>query len=312
MGRGLHREPMDPIDVALRLRPDGVVSWTELRRAGVPSAAVSRAVSRGRLIRHGRGLYRVGGISDGEACRAAALALGGTLSHTSAARIWGLDVPDAEGVHVTVRRNRSAAAPAVRVHRRDLHTDEWELYDGVPVTSVLRTILDCASWLELREGVAVADSALRQGLCGIEELQTTAAAARGPGSGRQRRVASLADFRSESVLETLLRVLLVLAGLAPTHLQLVVLDEGRFVARVDMAVWWARLLIEADGVRFHASREARRRDQHKDHAFLQLGWTCLRFGWDDVLHDPDYVVAVVRQELERARKAHADPSRDQG
>ena len=53
---------------------------------------------------------------------------------------------------------------------------------------------------------------------------------------RLRAALALADGRSESTFETLVRLLLVRAGLAPETLQLEVFDQnGRLYARLDMA-----------------------------------------------------------------------------
>jgi hypothetical protein len=118
------------------------------------------------------------------------------------------------GQHLTVPRNRSrVAADGVQIHRADLEEGEIHQRAVVAVTSVLRTVLDCARTLPIRHAVVIADSALRNGLVSHEELLAACRAATGRGSDRVRRVGELADPASASVLESLLRVLLAENGL---------------------------------------------------------------------------------------------------
>jgi very-short-patch-repair endonuclease len=93
--------------------------------------------------------------------------------------------------------------------------------------------------------------------------------------------------QSESVLESLLRVLLEDHGLRPPHAQYVVRDERRrFVARADFAYPRERLLVEADGRAWHDAPDRRDDDRRKANAFERLGWRLLRFTWADVVHRP--------------------------
>ena len=211
---------------------------------------------------------------------------------------------------VTVPRNSSRrTAAGVRVLRADL--DHSDVRGGLRVTNVLRTVTDCARALPLAEAVVIADSALRKGLITIEELRAEASGTRGPRAGRIRQVARLADRNAGSVLESLLRVLLVENGLAPERTQYAVLDEdGCVVAWVDFAYLLARLLVEADGFEFHRDRADYRKDRRRANAFCRLEWRLLRFTWEDVRFDPTYVVEAVACELMKpVRRPRADWSR---
>jgi very-short-patch-repair endonuclease len=99
------------------------------------------------------------------------------------------------------------------------------------------------------------------------------------------------------VLESLLRVLLVEAGCAPDDSQVVVRDrQGHFIGRVDL--WYAvGLVVEADGFAFHSERSDYRRDRRLGNALEMLRVRMLRFTWEDVVGDPGYVVATVREVL---------------
>lgn len=275
----------------------GFATRAALVRAGVRRRALAAALGQGSVVRLRRGVYGLGLPQGTDHVRAAAVVLRGVVSHDSAAVLWGLELAHRPAPDVTVRRDRSRAHYAgVRVHRAEV-TDSVVL-DGMRVTPVLRTVLDCAATLALPEAVVVADSALRAGLLTRDELVSAARGLRGRHARRVRRVAALADERSGSVLESLLRVLLVEAGLPPDASQLVVRDErGRVVARVDFAYLRARLVVEADGFEFHRERADYRSDRRRGNACARADWTVLRFSWEDVRLRPEYVVEAVRYEL---------------
>jgi len=65
------------------------------------------------------------------------------------------------------------------------------------------------------------------------------------------------------------------------------------IGYADLADPDLRLAIEADSYEFHAGRGAFRADVHRYNAFVRDGWVVLRFLWADVMHQPDYVRAVL-------------------
>jgi predicted transcriptional regulator of viral defense system len=207
------------------------------RLSGVSRTELNTAVASGRVIRIGRGFYGLGLPRGTETLAAAAARTGGVVSHDSAAVLWHLEVAHAPGQHLTVPRNRSRAkVDGIEIHRADLREGEVRQRAVVEVTSVLRTVLDCAQTLPTRYAVVIADSALRKGLISHEELVAACAAVTGRGSDRVRRVGELADPQCASVLESLLRVLLAEHGLRPPASQHPVHDaDGGLIAWVDFA-----------------------------------------------------------------------------
>lgn len=163
---------------------DGRAEWAQLRRLCTVHA-VRQSLAQGRIVRAGKGLYV---LPDLSAARTAAASVGGVLSHLSAARELGLTLlrsPDE--VHVAVPRgSRRAAPPGVVLHHLSLAPHEISRTS----TSVLRTVTDCAIALPLAESLAVADSALREGLLGREDLLAAAAGRRGPGRERSSSTSS--------------------------------------------------------------------------------------------------------------------------
>jgi predicted transcriptional regulator of viral defense system len=263
---------------------------------------LSRALTSGRIIRVGRGFYGLGLPRGADALAAGAARTGGVVSHDSAAVLWHLEMAHVPGQHLTVPRNRSrVAVEGIEIHRADLEAGEIQQRAVVAVTSVLRTVLDCARTLPIRYAVVIADSALRNGLVRYEELLAACRAATGRGAERVRRVGELADPNSASVLESLLRVLLAENGLRPPMSQYPVYDsQGRIIARADFAWPRERLIVEVDGFEFHSSRADYRKDRRRWNAFTRMNWRVLRFSWEDVVEHPEYVVDAVRFELSKA------------
>lgn len=222
------------------------------------------------------------------------------LSHQDAARDAGIELVEDDGSHhATVPRNHPRPAlPGWTVHRADRPTVVNDR--GLLVVGAADTVADLARVLPLAHAVAAADSALRQGLVALEDLTRRLSATRGPGAPALRQLAGLVDPSAGSVLESLLRVLLVTAGLAPRTQHEVRDRDGALVARVDFCFPHARLVVEADGFAFHSDRAAYRSDRARMNELERLGWRVLRFTWEDVVHRPAYVLGLVHDCLRAA------------
>ena len=110
-------------------------------------------------------------------------------SHGSAAVLHGLPIwPTAiDRVHVT--RNRSGGGnrrAVVRVHAAPL-TEMDMTIDGVPVTSLARTVLDLCRIVPIEQAVAAGDRALAFGLVRAVLEEHLAQMARWPGTRQARR-----------------------------------------------------------------------------------------------------------------------------
>jgi very-short-patch-repair endonuclease len=154
-------------------------------------------------------------------------------------------------------------------------------------------VLDCARSLPFDEALAVADSGLRRGLVGPEELRATGVSLRGAGRQRVVRVANHADGRAGSGLESGLRAIFIrgrVSGFAP---QLEVRDDG-FFARVDLGNRRRRVVAEADSFEHHGHRAALVRDCRRYDELTVRGWRVLRFAWEQVMFEPEWVLAIVR------------------
>lgn len=264
-------------------RLGGWATWAELRRHH-PRRAVERAVREGAVARVGRNRYTLPNTLD---ATREAVRLGGHLSHLSAAlhHGWKVKLPP-DLVWVTLPRTRGALrapTPGVHVHRSDLP----DVLERSRVTTPLRTVVDCARVLPFDEALTVADSALRSGKVGRDELRRAGAVARGPGSAQVRRVVENADGRAANPLESVLRALAIEVGLVMTP-QLEVAEAGVF-AKVDLGNEALRLILEAEGYETHGTRKGLRRDCQRHTEFAVHGWTSMRYAYEHVMFEQEWV-----------------------
>lgn len=263
----------------------GAAHWRELRSAGASWYGLWLAVLDGAVERMRRGAYA---LPTADPTLRHAVRLGGLLCCTSAAVSLGLPVLFSHGVHVVVPRGWSHAhLHGVEVHRRDLDADD----KASVTTSLLRTVLDCARELPLREAVVICDAALRRGL-DQSSLRDAARAARGKGAAAIRAAVAHADARAESPLESCLRLLA--ARLGSVEPQVWIAGVGR----VDMVVdGW--LVLEADGFEHHSDRRSYREDRRRANALVAAGYTLLRFSYEDIVHREGATAELVRAVVAR-------------
>lgn len=154
------------------------------------------------------------------------------------------------------------------------HLSDFEEFGGLPVTSPGETLLACARDLALLDLTVMVDAALRRGV-EIEDLLAIASTPR-PGVRSLRRAIGLADPRSESAFETLLRLFHVLAGVV-VEPQMVIRDHrGNFVARGDLWVVGTNFIHEYDGAHHDVAAQGgldRRRERRlADTAYRRRGF----------------------------------------
>src|SRR4051812_14286864 len=77
---------------------------------------------------------------------------GAALSNRTAVDQWGLIRTSSPAIHVTVPRRKKPKVDGVIVHlTRQLTDADWTTKDGIPVTSVPRTLLDFAAVASRRQ-----------------------------------------------------------------------------------------------------------------------------------------------------------------
>lgn len=265
----------------------GVLRWAPLvRRVGRHQLA--EEVAAGVVVRHRRGTYS---LASAERARVAATRVQGVLSHESAALAAGLGLLlEPEAVHVTIRPHamRRWVPPDVRLHYGPLSEEEQRR----GVTDIVRTVVECAATLPFREALAVVDGALRAHMCTRAELLGRLSSEPVRASARARRALESATPMTETVFESALRAILLDLRLTCFVPQLPVETPfGRY--RVDLGDPVARIVVEAESFEFHGRRQQLTRDCVRTNALVVDGWLVLRFSWEQVMYEPEYVAAVL-------------------
>ena len=243
------------------------------------------ALDRGEVVKAGHGSYALPGA---EAGLKAAARLSGVASHGTAATIHRWEVlHQSERPAVIVPRNRK-----VKEHRRigvDLRWRDLDAHehDG-RVTSPHRTVIDCARDLPFPEALAIADSALRHRDVDRHELERLALLLPSTGRNEAIKVVTNASPLAANPFESMLRAIaLDVPGL---DLQPQVwIEERGFRGRPDLVDRRRRIVVEAESFEFHGKRKALKRDCERYNALVIRGWIVVRFAWEHVMFDPDYV-----------------------
>lgn len=291
------------------------MTTAELSRAGVSDVKIRRLVRQGVLVPVSHGAYvRATAAADLDppgqhALRVAAVLAvarpGPAASHRSAAIIHGLDVmglaPEALSVTRPPGLGSATGRPGVRVHVAALPDGHVTVRDGVRLTSVARTVVDLARVSSFRDGVVVADSALRKGQATKEELQAVVAdCARWPGIQRAQQVVEFSDGKSESVLESISRVAFRDHGIPAPELQAWVGgDEGGVLGRADFLWRRYRTIGEADGAVKYADTARAISQLRRDAALRREGFEVVHFTWNEINRVPQQVAAALREAFRR-------------
>ena len=246
-----------------------------------------------------RGIYADAALPDDHGTSVAGAALvvpdGAVFSGRTAAYLLGAESlvePDSPVEVVVPETERFGPVTGLRIRRTSLPITDVRSVGRYTCTTPVRTAVDIARYEDTPGSVVALDVLLSRGLVQARDLaETVALLPPARGSVRARRAVDLADERAESPRESVLRVLLRTAGLAPVP-QYVVRDaEGRFVARVDLAFPELKVAVEYDGA-WHGNPGQLGRDRRRLNALVAVGWTVVHVTAAD-MHAPDRVVASV-------------------
>ena len=291
---------MSDLYPALRAIADeyfGLVRRDQLEALGFSSSGLTRLVRSGLLERVRPRVYRLLGapLSRDAKIMAALLWAGdeALASHRTGAEINGIAEPF-EDIEITT--TGSVRAPDLIVHRRVFWLPgDAASVNGIPVTSVERTIVDLAGVAPRGRVERSLDSALLLPGVSIEtvsrRLEATARQGRNGTTKLRGLLAERAAERNpvESPLERDFLSLVRERRMPEPVAQHPVMVDGRIVARLDFAYPELKLGIELDGYAFHSSREAFERDRHRLTMLGNEGWRILVFTRKQVNDHPVYV-----------------------
>jgi len=205
-------------------------------------------------------------------------------------------------IGVPARANR-IRRPDVRGRALQLDAEDIVLRDGIRLTTPERTWVDVSEELSLPRLVAVTDVLLRRGINRHDlDRAHNRAGRRKPGRARRVRALGLGDALSESPKESELRVLLHEARLPRPELNVNIYDGARFVARVDMLIPEAMLVIEYQGD-YHRDPGQWRRDERRRAELEALGYRVTYVTQAD-LDDPDQLIARIQRLVSQRMGRH--------
>ena len=284
-----------PVDMLDRRRP---FTRADAVRAGVDPKILRTS----RFRRIFRGVYVSAAVPVSPIVKIqAALALhppDAFASHTSAADVFGLPVPESPDVHVSVlaaadRRPRARLKSHLVPAGAHVAT-----YKGLRVSGPFQMFLELASLLYLVDLVVVADAMLR--VFDIEAGRLVAECARMSGrhAAAARCAGALARDGVDSPMETRLRLLIVLAGLPePTVNHTVRADDGEMILRFDLSYPELRLAVEYDG-RQHAEDDRQwQRDLRRREDLDELGWRIIVVTATGLFRRPEHTLMRIRKAL---------------
>jgi hypothetical protein len=272
-----------------------VVSRRQLLELGIGAGAIKYRVAPGRLHRIHNGVYAVGHTVLGWQGRmmAAVLACGPDtlVSHRCAATVWGLRGVGGGPVHV-IAPGRSRRG--IVVHRaRQLHDEDRAVRDGMPVTSLARTLLDLAEIGSRRDVERGIEEAERQRLFDLRAVERLLARSRGR-RGQRALAAAMSDWLPDAELtrSELERHFLSLcrdAGLPLPAANATV--EGH-----EVDAFWPnrRLVVELDSRAYHHTRAAFERDRVRDATLQIAGHRVLRVTHRRLEQEPAAVAEALR------------------
>lgn len=298
---------------ALAHRQHGVVSMAQLLRLGYSKGTILEWATAARIHRLHQGVYAVGhrrltwyshcwaGVLGAETNETDEVVWPAVASHGSAAYLWGLYRYAPETIDVTAPIRRRAKR-RFRVHFSSiLAADDRGECEGIPVTSVPRTLLDLAILAQPRQLDRLLERAEELDLLDVVAVEALLDRAGGHrGRGRLRR--ALALYRPDptftrSRFEKLFRRRVGEAGLRLPAMNLNI--EG-----YELDAYWPdlRFAVELDLFETHGSRAAFERDRLRQEELKLLGIEMIRVTRPRLLHEPDAVMRNLAALLARRRR----------
>lgn len=293
----------DRLATEVAARQGGAIRRDQIREIGLSKGQIDSRVRSGRWTPIGHFGYRIIDMPEAsDRVRAAIATLpGAVVSHDSAAEIHGMSRLRRGEATVLVHSRTTHDFPGVTVHRcHDLLDEHIVEIDGLPVTTVPRTIVDLSRFLTARHLTAVIASAITDQQTSMEAVHTVVNEVARRGKPGIRKLRWILDERAVgprngTELERIGAEVLRNGGLPEPRFEYPIpwSPDRRF----DAAYPKSHLAIEWDSRRWHELIEAFARDRERDRQALLHGWRLVRFTWIDVTRTPDEVVSTIKQLL---------------
>lgn len=282
-----------------------LVSRSEILEVGGSDGAIRWSLQSGDWMTVQAGVYQIDRRPlDWKARLLGAVLAAGTgaaVSHRSAFQLWGLEGISSNIVELTVPYTHGPIPDGVLVHRtrRSILVDECE---GIPVTTVERTLLDCAAILPRLTLAKALDSAIRKKLTTVDAVYDLLVEKGGRGVRGTKQLRwvireRLHDTATGSGSEFELLYHMQMAFLPRPELQYPLFPlNGR---RVPDFYWPdKRKAVEVDGVDAHSTADKLDDDLKRQNELMDMGIELRRFSAREIRRNPQDVVAQIRQFLD--------------
>jgi hypothetical protein len=265
-----------------------LITLPQLRGCGLSARGAQHRASRGVLHRLHPSVFALHAppYSNLQRLLAATLACGRLAfgSDLSAAAVFGYAERHPSLPQVTSPTGAGRKLPGIVVRRRQVdRKDIWHPF-GIPCTSPARTVLDCASLLDLEDLELILMAADASGKLNRRRLEKLIAASPRRGLANLRLLTSDDPADTRTINERRMRSICREFGVPePICNHPIVAGDRRFVA--DFCWPSVHLIVEADSWRWHGGKLATERDANRDQLLAVHGWRVVHFTRNQILKE---------------------------
>jgi len=285
----------------------GVFARAQVLAAGGSNSLVKRRLATGAWRLRHPGVYAISAVPTSwhQDIWAALLAIGprATVSHETALRLHGLGddlVPSRPLTFTIPHGDHARVAGAVAHQIDDLAPADVGAVAMLPTSRPHRAVVEVAATVGRRRLGDIVDELLVTRRTSHEAIAACLARIARPGKPGVRALGEVLDERGDgyvadaSKLERALFTALESAGLPPPRRQAPLPGRGALEGLVDAAYDDAKVIIEADGRRWHTRIRDLKRDHQRDAEAARVGWQTLRFLYEEIMGNPGDVCAMIR------------------
>jgi Transcriptional regulator, AbiEi antitoxin len=309
--------------VAVAGQQHTVIRLDQLIDLGWSATAVRKRCAAGHLFRRYRGVYTIVPPNlltrEGRWLAAVfAAGPGAVLSHRAAGALHALRAYNGAAIDLTIPTRSMRRHPGIRIHRSTtLTADDVTVENGIPCTSVARTLFDLAE-IETRRGLERAfDQSEILEVFDLRAIQDQLD--RNPLTKAATLIRAVLDEHyvgrtpTWNEFEEAMYAICRAAGVRdPEVNQWLVLDDGGPAIRPDF-MWRPELVVvETDGRRTHGTRQRFESDRRKDQRLTAAGWRSIRTTWRQVFRRPREVQALLVAVVSGAPARRRGPRSDRG
>jgi Protein of unknown function (DUF559) len=267
---------------------------------GIGERRIESWLRRGRLHHHLRNVYLLGheAITVKGRMLAPVLSYGdaAALSHRSGGQWWGFQRTARKDVDVTVPGRSRRGQDGVDLHLvRSLDPRDVTEHEGVPITTVPRTLLDLAEVVpkqRLKRAIEEADRLRLFDATALQELMARSPGRHGLKPLRELLADFLYDELGRSELEALFFDFCVEHELPQPAMNVSLLGYT-----VDAHWPGTNVIVEIDSRAFHLNAKAFEEDRLRDAALLLAGYRVLRITYRQLTREPDRVAQTLNRLL---------------